>query len=158
MDSYSPVFRNIPYCLYAILSIAVVITPSSYGFGIITPPSSSSLSRIQEHRIATLRPTTTKSTTTTLFLEGWVADMIDDELYRQKHKKEYEAEWMNKNKNSILQTLNDGLTTMFHDDDSQSNFREHIKDIKLAKRNPQQYCADRCIATGNCDIYEDVYV
>lgn len=157
MHSYNyQLFRNIPYCLYAIVSIVVVITPSTYGFGIQSPMSSSSLSRIQEHRIVTLRPT--KSTTTTLYLEGWVADMIDDELYRQKHKKEYEAEWMNKNKNSILQTLNDGLTTMFHDDDSQSNFREHIKDIKLAKRNPQQYCADRCIATGNCDIYEDVYV
>jgi len=28
------------------------------------------------------------------------------------------------------------------------------KDEKMADNNPQRYCADRCVATGNCDVYE----
>ena len=31
------------------------------------------------------------------------------------------------------------------------------RDKKLAEKNPQQYCADRCVATGNCEVYEDIY-
>ena len=31
------------------------------------------------------------------------------------------------------------------------------RDKKLAEKNPQQYCADRCVATGNCDVYEDIF-
>ena len=28
------------------------------------------------------------------------------------------------------------------------------KDEKMADNDPQRYCADRCVATGNCDVYE----
>ena len=31
------------------------------------------------------------------------------------------------------------------------------KDKRLAKSNPQAYCADRCVSTGNCDVYEDLF-
>ena len=31
------------------------------------------------------------------------------------------------------------------------------RDKKMAEKNPQQYCADRCVATGNCEVYEDIY-
>ena len=31
------------------------------------------------------------------------------------------------------------------------------RDKKLAAKDPQQYCADRCVATGNCEVYEDIY-
>lgn len=27
----------------------------------------------------------------------------------------------------------------------------------MAMNDPQRYSADRCITTGNCDIYEDYY-
>jgi hypothetical protein len=41
------------------------------------------------------------------------------------------------------------------DDDSLLNRRQWIRDEKLARTNPEQYCMDRCIATGYCDVYED---
>ena len=31
------------------------------------------------------------------------------------------------------------------------------RDKKMAEKNPQQYCADRCVATGNCEVYEDIF-
>eukprot|EP00979_Chaetoceros_neogracilis_P016450 scaffold8032_cov265-Chaetoceros_neogracile.AAC.11 len=26
----------------------------------------------------------------------------------------------------------------------------------MARMNPEKYCADRCISTGYCDVYEDM--
>lgn len=31
------------------------------------------------------------------------------------------------------------------------------RDEKLAKEDPKEWCADRCLATGYCDILEDIY-
>lgn len=93
--------------------------------------------------------------------------MIDGELHRQAHKKEYEEKWMEKNRGAILHQLNKGgdsssgssnndnaLATL---EDQEAEFRQQLKDKRLAESNPAQYCADRCIATGNCDVYEDVF-
>jgi hypothetical protein len=130
------------------LSDAFVIVPISSSSSAATLSSSSSL----------LHPTFISTTSTTLFIERWVADMIDQELYRQSHKIEFENEWMKKNKNAMLHTLNDQFPMTTDEDEKQTNFRQHVKDVKLASRDPQRYCADRCVATGNCDVYEDVYV
>ena len=27
----------------------------------------------------------------------------------------------------------------------------------MAFNDPMRYCADRCVSTGNCDVFEDVY-
>ncbi len=27
----------------------------------------------------------------------------------------------------------------------------------MAHDDPQRYCADRCVSTGNCDVFEDLY-
>ena len=94
---------------------------------------------------------------TRVYLEDWVADMIDHELYRQGHKKEFEQEWMEKNRGAVMHQLSkDDETTPFMEDE-QENFRQTLKDKKLAKSDPQRYCADRCITTGNCDVYEDIF-
>lgn len=71
---------------------------------------------------------------------------------------------MQKNKPAILQRMDDAvssstidaLTSM--DSDTVYNVRQLLRDQKLARANPQQYCADRCIATGYCDVFEDLYV
>jgi len=94
----------------------------------------------------------------------WVAEMIDGELYRQDHHKEYEAAWMEKNKGAVVSRLSDERSTttglypsqMVGDDDRES-FVEHRRDERMAFLKPEKYCADRCIATGNCDILEDFY-
>lgn len=91
---------------------------------------------------------------TTLFLEDWVADMIDDELYREKHPEEFEKKWMDKNRNLVVKHLPE---TVLGDEYERDHLREVAKDKKMARHDPQRYCADRCVATGNCDVYEDVF-
>ena len=97
-----------------------------------------------------------RAASTKLHLENWVADMIDGELWRQGHKAEYERAWMEKNRAAVLQSLGSNDNMNMLNDEEAMNRRQLIKDKKLAQANPQQYCADRCIATGNCDVYEDM--
>ena len=93
----------------------------------------------------------------------WVAEMIDRELYRQQHHKEYEAEWMEKNKGAVVSSLNDASSSVgmypsqMMDSDEREAFAEHKRDERMAFLKPDKYCADRCLATGNCDILEDFY-
>mmetsp|Transcript_159 Transcript_159/g.359 ORF Transcript_159/g.359 Transcript_159/m.359 type:complete len:222 (-) Transcript_159:355-1020(-) len=103
------------------------------------------------------------SSSTKIFLEDWVAEMIDNELYRQQHHKEYEAAWMEKNKGAVINSLSDDKTNigvypsqMMNLDDREA-FAEHKRDERMAFLKPEKYCADRCLATGNCDILEDFY-
>lgn len=92
---------------------------------------------------------------TRIFLEDWVADMIDEELYRQSHQKEFEDEWMEKNRGAVMHHMESDFGPMV-DDFDQQDFRMHQKDEKMAFRDPERYCADRCVATGNCDVFEDL--
>ena len=104
-----------------------------------------------------------------------IADMIDQEYYRQHHKEEYHQQWMERHQPQIKtkpsnldHTNSDMMMTMVgvldtytisnDDDDVILNRRQLLRDEKLARTNPQQYCMDRCIATGYCDVYEDLYV
>lgn len=111
----------------------------------------------------TLHLPTAHRSSTKIFLEDWVADMIDGELYRQEHHKEYEEAWMKKNKGAVLSRLSDASDTlglypsqMVSDGDREA-FAEHNRDKRMAFLKPEKYCADRCVATGNCDILEDFY-
>ena len=104
-----------------------------------------------------------RADTTRLFLEDHIADLIDRELYRQAHKKEFEKEWMEKNRGAVLHSLGGGGSASDHENmattfnERAEALREHRKDVKLAANDPQRYCADRCVSTGNCDIFEDFY-
>mmetsp|Transcript_33277 Transcript_33277/g.56570 ORF Transcript_33277/g.56570 Transcript_33277/m.56570 type:complete len:197 (+) Transcript_33277:143-733(+) len=31
------------------------------------------------------------------------------------------------------------------------------KDERMASDDPRRYCADRCVSTGNCDVFEDMF-
>lgn len=104
------------------------------------------------------------SSNSRIFLEDWVANMIDGELYRQDHHKEYEAAWMEKNKGAVLSRLSDETSTtaglypsQMMDANDREAFVEHKRDERMAFLKPEKYCADRCVATGNCDILEDFY-
>lgn len=85
----------------------------------------------------------------------WVANMIDGELYRQQHKKEYEEKWMAKNRQVIMHHVQQEVIPQ--DEDERSRFVEHRRDIRMAAEDPRRYCADRCITTGNCDVFEDIF-
>ncbi len=91
---------------------------------------------------------------TKLFLEDWVADLIDKELYRQSHKKDFEREWMEKNREAVFHNVVTDFGPVADPDDT--DFRMYNRDKYMAVHDPQRYCADRCIATGNCDIFEDL--
>jgi hypothetical protein len=95
------------------------------------------------------------STSTRLFLEDRIADLIDDDIYRQSHKKEVDKEWMEKNREAIFYRMRtDFMPEAIETPDD--DFRQHNKDKLLADKDPQAYCADRCVATGNCEIYEEL--
>ena len=106
---------------------------------------------------------TPRRVATQLFLEDHIADLIDRELYRQAHKKDFEREWMEKNRGAVLHSLGGGVGRDDHEnmsmnfDEAAENFRQHKKDQIMAANHPERYCADRCVATGNCDIFEDFY-
>jgi len=36
--------------------------------------------------------------------------------------------------------------------------RQRRKDLELAQTNPEAYCKDRCVAVGECEVFEDLYV
>jgi len=97
---------------------------------------------------------------TRLFLEDWVADMIDGELYRGEHREEYEAAWMEKNKGAVLsrlETTGSAYPSIMLGEEDREAMAEHRRDERMAFMRPEKYCADRCVATGNCDILEDFY-
>ena len=103
-----------------------------------------------------------KRTRTVAFLKDDIADMIDRELYRQKHRHEFETEWMEQNREAVLSSYRNQMhgpavpSSMLEEEDLVTA-RQYRKDTFMAENNPQQYCADRCIATGNCDVYEDIF-
>ena len=103
------------------------------------------------------RTVASSTSSTRLFLDKRIARLIDSEDYRQHHKKEFESEWMEKNRGAVLQSLNFEATVISDLEEQHENFRQMTKDKKLAKEDPRRYCADRCVSTGNCDVYEDIF-
>lgn len=87
--------------------------------------------------------------------------MIDGELVRQGHLNEWETEWARKNKKytAPMGDNPDATASLMAGDFGANNLNpmELRRDKALADRDPQQYCADRCVATGNCDVYEDMF-
>lgn len=84
-----------------------------------------------------------------------MAELIDGELDREIHRKEYENEWMKKNRAAVLSRMESDFIP-FLEEDGAGEMRQQRKDRRMAEKNPAQYCADRCIATGHCDVYEDM--
>lgn len=91
---------------------------------------------------------------TELFLEDWVANLIDEELSRQSNKKEFEKEWMEKNRAAVLHRMESDFVPLIEVD--ANGIRQRRKDEKMATKSPEKYCADRCVSTGHCDVYEDL--
>jgi hypothetical protein len=152
------------------LSLVLLLTSSYWVVGIthafvVTPTPTSSA------RTATSR-------TTRLYIEKHIADMIDQELWREQHKKEFEAEWMKKNRGAIFHAMGGddavasvgvdavvggggsragGVTNLMLTEDDADAFRQLRKDKVLARNDPMRYCADRCVSTGSCEVFEDIF-
>lgn len=79
-------------------------------------------------------------------------------MNRLQHKKEITAQVEAKLEKAKqeLQILPENYEYNEDFEDS-SNFIIKRKDQRMAKDDPQRYCADRCVSTGNCDVFEDLY-
>jgi len=111
-----------------------------------------------------------RDSTTRIFLEDWVAKMIDGELERlNEGQQQYDKKTMEELKGAVLTRMNAGAAanmggpdvvgypSMMMDENERQLFAEHKRDERMAFTKPEKYCADRCVATGNCDILEDFY-
>lgn len=119
-------------------------------------------STITTHAFVVTPSAKARPSTTRIFLEDWVADMIDGEIYRQGHLKEFEQEWMEKNRGAMLKSVNKGddggsASNLMLTDDAAEEFRQLRKDRILAANDPMRYCADRCVSTGSCEVFEDIF-
>lgn len=97
------------------------------------------------------------------WLTGWLTyHRIDLELLRLENKEEYEQAWKAKNNKVIEPTLPnsfdfDDFAALNGNTGSGATLSaEQRRDIRLVKKSPQMYCADRCVSTGHCDVLEDV--
>ena len=83
---------------------------------------------------------------------------IDNELNRLQNLKKQKEEITTK-----IQQLNKDMailpTNYEYNEDFETSTDKIIKhkDVKLALNDPQRYCADRCVTTGYCDVFEDMY-
>jgi len=112
-----------------------------------------------------------RDSTTRIFLEDWVANMIDGELERlaPEGAKQYDAQSMAQLKGTVVTKMQAGAVanmggpavvgypSQMLDESQREDFAQHNRDERMAFTKPEQYCADRCVATGNCDILEDFY-
>mmetsp|Transcript_6642 Transcript_6642/g.9704 ORF Transcript_6642/g.9704 Transcript_6642/m.9704 type:complete len:178 (-) Transcript_6642:29-562(-) len=94
---------------------------------------------------------------TALNLDPTIAKMLDDEYYKTTHREDYEEEFHRKNQEFMEQALPQNFDV---DESSLAEpvlHRQEVRDRKMARRDPQRYCADRCISTGFCDAFEDFF-
>lgn len=109
---------------------------------------------------------------------------IDGELHRLNHKQESDQEWQMKQRQwSRIEPklpsefdFADGIDQLFTaaaggdgygEGETVQGFTSGVdrsisspqrrKDKRMAENDPMRYCADRCVSTGNCDVFEDMF-
>ena len=80
---------------------------------------------------------------------------IDEEIFRQEHKNELEREAELNRKVMVEEALPKNFEFSSLSDVNDGDLLETRKDKRLAFKKPEVYCADRCLTTGHCDVYED---
>mmetsp|Transcript_28074 Transcript_28074/g.43677 ORF Transcript_28074/g.43677 Transcript_28074/m.43677 type:complete len:178 (+) Transcript_28074:58-591(+) len=96
-----------------------------------------------------------------LYLDPKIAEMLDEKYHMMTHPEAAlakEREFQRRNaqyKPDDLPSSFDGEVGL--DMMSETSPRQLRKDKKMAKEDPQAYCAERCVSTGNCEVYEDVF-
>ncbi len=112
---------------------------------------------------------------TQLNLEDHIANMIDNELKRLHSKDLIESKWNDKQRalsaevkptpdNYDFQAEFDAMSpqdilgfSSGVDRTKDTTSPRRRKDEKMAEDDPMRYCADRCVTTGNCDVFEDMF-
>lgn len=108
-----------------------------------------------------VHPASSSRAATHLNLENQIADMIDNEVGRLRNIGTWRQEQAEKLKKGKEPTMPEGF-----DFNSANDFQPNAgaakkiqmrKDKRMARDDPERYCADRCVATGNCEIWEDMF-
>jgi hypothetical protein len=112
---------------------------------------------------------------TQLNLEDHIANMIDNELKRLNSKDIIESKFNDKQRawsaevkptpdNYDFQAEFDMMSprdilgfSSGVDRTKDTSSPRRRKDEKMAEDDPMRYCADRCVTTGNCDVFEDMF-
>lgn len=94
---------------------------------------------------------------TKLFLEDNVAEMIDLELLRHHDKEAYAKQRKEHNAKILPENFEEQLMTMNYADPDQEDKIQYRRDARLVRNSPERYCAERCVSTGNCDVFEDMF-
>jgi hypothetical protein len=87
---------------------------------------------------------------------------IDLEFLRLTNKQEYEKKVRDKNKAVTEPSLPSNFESgnffgmLNPNSGEQEDSVQKRRDTRMAKNNPEQYCADRCVSAGYCDVYEDM--
>ncbi|KAL7535565.1 hypothetical protein ACHAXR_006574 [Thalassiosira sp. AJA248-18] len=99
--------------------------------------------------------------TTQLNLENHIASMIDNEVDRLRNIglwRQKEAEKLKKAKEPTLpQGFDWNDVNDFQPNAGAAQKIQMRKDKRMARDDPARYCADRCVSTGNCQVWEDMF-
>lgn len=108
-----------------------------------------------------VQPGSSPRASTHLNLENHIADMIDGEAKRLTNIgswREEQAEKIKKGKEpSLPQGFDFNSVGDFGPNADAASKIQLRKDKRMARDDPQKYCADRCVATGNCEVWEDMF-
>lgn len=80
---------------------------------------------------------------------------IDTNHHRKFHKEALDQR--RQENNSRVKEPVTPLEYEFTSDELSDNKVEMRRDQMLANKDPQKYCADRCVSTGHCDVFEDLF-
>ena len=103
--------------------------------------------------------------------------MIDNEMRRLYQKQETQSQWEARQRalqaeihvipdnynfdaefdDSSSSVVVQGFTTSGVDRSTTISGRTRRRDEKMVENDPMRYCADRCVSTGNCDVFEDMF-
>jgi len=105
----------------------------------------------------------TSRVATKLHLENHIAEMIDNEfdrlrnigLWRQKEAEKHKK-WSEKEP-SYPEGFDFNSVTDFQPNADAAKKIQMRKDRRMARDDPMRYCADRCVSTGNCQVWEDMF-
>eukprot|EP01083_Nonionella_stella_P100559 283760_1 len=108
-----------------------------------------------------VQPAPSLRVATNLNLENHIAEMIDSEVERLQDIGSWrrnQAEKLKKGKEDVLpQGFDFNSPTDFSPNAGAAQKIQMRKDKRMARTDPARYCADRCVATGNCEVWEDMF-
>jgi len=100
-----------------------------------------------------------RTSNTRIFVEESVFDMVAEAYARQKQNEEEERRMQEKlqlQRRDTTTVITPEAMMMMNANELEAH-AQFKRDERMAFKHPDKYCADRCVATGNCAILQDFY-